>query len=53
MRRNRGGPHNPDDADKYVNAKVQDFTGSILSLCKDQHGCRFYKENCIMKLTLI
>ena len=44
MRRNRGGPHNPDDADKYVNAKVQDFTGSILSLCKDQHGCRFLQR---------
>jgi hypothetical protein len=38
-----GGP-NPDDANKYANAKVQDFTGSILTLCKDQHGCRFLQR---------
>lgn len=33
-----------DDASKYVNAKLEDFTGDIYSLCKDQHGCRFLQR---------
>lgn len=33
-----------DDASKYVNAKLEDFTGEIYSLCKDQHGCRFLQK---------
>lgn len=33
-----------DDASKYVNAKLLDFTGDIYSLCKDQHGCRFLQR---------
>ncbi|CCE88678.1 Piso0_001455 [Millerozyma farinosa CBS 7064] len=33
-----------DDAMKYANAKLEDFTGEILSLCKDQHGCRFLQR---------
>ncbi|KAL6450685.1 PUF4 Pumilioy domain family member 4 [Candida maltosa Xu316] len=33
-----------EDLNKYANAKVQDFTGQILSLCKDQHGCRFLQR---------
>lgn len=33
-----------DDASKYTNAKLEDFTGQIYSLCKDQHGCRFLQR---------
>lgn len=33
-----------DDAAKYANAKLEDFTGDIFSLCKDQHGCRFLQK---------
>ncbi|KAG7196285.1 uncharacterized protein KQ657_000300 [Scheffersomyces spartinae] len=33
-----------DDASKYVNARLEDFTGEIYSLCKDQHGCRFLQR---------
>lgn len=33
-----------DDAAKYANAKLEDFTGDIYSLCKDQHGCRFLQK---------
>lgn len=33
-----------DDASKYANAKLLDFTGDIYSLCKDQHGCRFLQR---------
>lgn len=33
-----------DDASKYANAKLEDFTGDIYSLCKDQHGCRFLQR---------
>lgn len=33
-----------DDAAKYANAKLEDFTGDIYSLCKDQHGCRFLQR---------
>ncbi|OBA22719.1 ARM repeat-containing protein [Metschnikowia bicuspidata var. bicuspidata NRRL YB-4993] len=33
-----------DDASKYANAKLEDFTGQIYSLCKDQHGCRFLQR---------
>ena len=33
-----------DDASKYANAKLEDFTGDIFSLCKDQHGCRFLQR---------
>ncbi|EGV63148.1 ARM repeat-containing protein [Yamadazyma tenuis ATCC 10573] len=33
-----------DDATKYINAKLEDFTGEIFSLCKDQHGCRFLQR---------
>lgn len=29
---------------KYINATLQDFTGEIYSLCKDQHGCRFLQR---------
>lgn len=33
-----------DDASKYANAKLEDFTGEFFSLCKDQHGCRFLQR---------
>ncbi|KAK6455774.1 armadillo-type protein [Scheffersomyces xylosifermentans] len=33
-----------DDAAKYANAKLDDFSGEIYSLCKDQHGCRFLQR---------
>lgn len=33
-----------EDAAKFVNAKLEDFTGSIYFLCKDQHGCRFLQR---------
>ncbi|ODV76769.1 ARM repeat-containing protein [Suhomyces tanzawaensis NRRL Y-17324] len=33
-----------DDASKYANSKLEDFTGEIYSLCKDQHGCRFLQR---------
>ena len=33
-----------EDGAKYSDAKLQDFTGSILTLCKDQHGCRFLQR---------
>lgn len=33
-----------DDASKYANAKLEDFSGDIYSLCKDQHGCRFLQR---------
>ncbi|GEQ70437.1 hypothetical protein JCM33374_g4114 [Metschnikowia sp. JCM 33374] len=33
-----------EDASKYANAKLEDFTGEIYSLCKDQHGCRFLQR---------
>lgn len=33
-----------DDAAKYANAKLSDFSGDIYSLCKDQHGCRFLQR---------
>lgn len=33
-----------DDAAKYANAKLLDFSGDIYSLCKDQHGCRFLQR---------
>ncbi|CAK7893960.1 pumilio homology domain family member 4 [[Candida] anglica] len=33
-----------DDASKYANAKLEDFSGEIYSLCKDQHGCRFLQR---------
>ena len=33
-----------DDAAKYANAKLEDFTGEIYQLCRDQHGCRFLQR---------
>lgn len=33
-----------DDASKYTNAKLEDFSGEMYSLCKDQHGCRFLQR---------
>lgn len=33
-----------DMATKYANATLDDFTGDIYSLCKDQHGCRFLQR---------
>lgn len=33
-----------EDAAKYANAKLEDFTGEIYTLCKDQHGCRFLQR---------
>lgn len=33
-----------EDASKYANAKLEDFSGSIWNLCKDQHGCRFLQR---------
>lgn len=33
-----------DDAAKYANAKLEDFSGDLYSLCKDQHGCRFLQK---------
>ena len=39
MSRRRG-----DDAAKYANAKLSDFSGEIYNLCKDQHGCRFLQR---------
>ncbi|KAF6072682.1 Pumilio-family RNA binding repeat protein [Candida albicans] len=36
-----------EDSAKYSDAKLQDFTGSILTLCKDQHGCRFLQRELI------
>lgn len=33
-----------DMAAKYANATLEDFTGDIYSLCKDQHGCRFLQR---------
>lgn len=33
-----------DMATKYANASLEDFTGDIFSLCKDQHGCRFLQR---------
>lgn len=51
MRRNDMNSHRKmnnrrkgDDASKYVNARLEDFTGEIYSLCKDQHGCRFLQR---------
>lgn len=38
------GRRKGDDAAKYANAKLEDFTGNIYSLCKDQHGCRFLQK---------
>lgn len=33
-----------EDAAKYANASIQDFVGDIMTLCKDQHGCRFLQR---------
>lgn len=33
-----------EDASRYADANLQDFVGSIYSLCKDQHGCRFLQK---------
>ncbi|KAM3162691.1 PUM-HD domain-containing protein [Lachancea thermotolerans] len=33
-----------EDPAKYANAKLDDYIGNILSLCKDQHGCRFLQR---------
>lgn len=33
-----------EDAAKYANARIQDFVGDIMTLCKDQHGCRFLQR---------
>lgn len=39
-----GNRRKGDDASKYANAKLEDFTGEIYNLCKDQHGCRFLQR---------
>jgi hypothetical protein len=39
-----GNRRKGDDASKYSNAKLEDFTGEIYNLCKDQHGCRFLQR---------
>lgn len=33
-----------DDASKYASAKLEDFSGELYALCKDQHGCRFLQR---------
>ncbi|SCV00525.1 LANO_0F07294g1_1 [Lachancea nothofagi CBS 11611] len=33
-----------EDPAKYANAKLENYIGNILSLCKDQHGCRFLQR---------
>lgn len=33
-----------EDASRYANAKLEDFSGEIYLLCKDQHGCRFLQH---------
>lgn len=38
------GRRKGDDAAKYANAKLEDFTGDLYALCKDQHGCRFLQR---------
>ncbi|SCU93781.1 LADA_0G04874g1_1 [Lachancea dasiensis] len=49
-RRHKGGhsqrPYHRkgDDPAKYANAKLENYIGNILSLCKDQHGCRFLQR---------
>ena len=35
--------HLPDGA-RFHNAKIETFKGEILSLCKDQHGCRYLQK---------
>ncbi|KAI9784088.1 MAG: hypothetical protein M1816_001060 [Peltula sp. TS41687] len=32
------------DANRFVNAQLEDFRGEIFYLCKDQHGCRFLQK---------
>ncbi|CCG22071.1 hypothetical protein CORT_0B03630 [Candida orthopsilosis Co 90-125] len=36
-----------EDANKYQNAKIEDYKGHILDLCGDQHGCRFLQRELI------
>lgn len=43
-RKMHGSRKKGEDASKYANAKLEDFTGEIYSLCKDQHGCRFLQR---------
>ncbi|QPG75441.1 hypothetical protein FOA43_002796 [Brettanomyces nanus] len=33
-----------EDAARFVNASLNDFTNEIYYLCKDQHGCRFLQR---------
>jgi len=55
---NGGAPYRQrkgEDANKYQNAKIQDYRGHILDLCSDQHGCRFLQrelakeQDCLLK----
>lgn len=39
-----GAKRSNDDGARYAHAKLTDFTGSIFSMCKDQHGCRFLQR---------
>lgn len=43
-RKMHGSRRKGDDAAKYANAKLEDFSGDLYSLCKDQHGCRFLQR---------
>lgn len=45
MHRKRGsGRKRGEDASRFVNATLADFTNEIYYLCKDQHGCRFLQR---------
>lgn len=33
-----------EDASRFINATLNDFTNEIYHLCKDQHGCRFLQR---------
>ncbi|CCK70097.1 Puf4p KNAG_0D03510 [Huiozyma naganishii CBS 8797] len=57
MRGGKGKPRNADtnyygqdhrskleDGSRYVDATLEEYIGSIYTLCKDQHGCRFLQK---------
>ncbi|CAN3354802.1 hypothetical protein DICA3_B05644 [Diutina catenulata] len=44
VHRKSGHRRKGDDASKYAHAKLEDFSGDIYALCKDQHGCRFLQR---------
>ncbi|QEU58619.1 Puf4 [Kluyveromyces lactis] len=39
-----GKPQRFEDGSRYQDAILEQFVGSIYSLCKDQHGCRFLQR---------